>query len=71
VRIYQTEGNYGNDIDGANVSSRRHQSDGNASDDSLEDSEDESQSLLKNTLVFEDPNMRPLTPPVRPLTTDK
>jgi len=50
--MYQTEGNYGNDIDGANVNNRRHQGDDNASDDLLEDSDDESQALLRNNMDF-------------------
>jgi len=69
--MYQTEGNYGNDIDGANVNNRRHQGDDNASDDLLEDSDDESQALLRNNMAFNDLNMRPLTPPERPQRTDE
>uniref|UniRef100_H2Z081 C2 domain-containing protein n=1 Tax=Ciona savignyi TaxID=51511 RepID=H2Z081_CIOSA len=40
------------------------------SEDSLEDTDDESQSLLKGS-VTDDPTIRPLTPPTRPLTSDK
>ncbi|XP_078483992.1 otoferlin isoform X2 [Ciona intestinalis] len=70
VTFEVTIGNYGNDIDGANLSQKRRRSDGNDSDDSLEDSDDESQSLLKGSMS-DDPNIRPLTLPVKPLTHDK
>nr|CAB3264595.1 otoferlin [Phallusia mammillata] len=71
VTFEVTVGNYGNDIDGANLTNKRQHSDGNNSDDSLDDSDDESQMLLKGTQTYNDPSMRPLTPPARPSTCDK
>uniref|UniRef100_H2Z082 C2 domain-containing protein n=1 Tax=Ciona savignyi TaxID=51511 RepID=H2Z082_CIOSA len=68
VTFEVTIGNFGNDIDGANLSRKKRMSDG--SEDSLEDTDDESQSLLKGS-VTDDPTIRPLTPPTRPLTSDK
>ena len=65
-------GNYGNNIDGANISHRcrRSTEDEDSDTDSLEETDDEQSHLLKDSPVG-DPSIRAVTPSAKPITHDK